>query len=105
MKTIAVGFVVVLGILASAVIFVFLPGRGVRNNTTKTVALAQTILVEFDVAMDSGSFRLLGAADDHLESLNLNRQIATALKARMPRSQRKYIYADGLFHDSWGTPL
>src|SRR5205823_10690799 len=102
MNTTAAWSLLAIVVFAAAIVFLFLPGRGIRNNATQTIALTQTILAEFDIANDSSAIRLRGSGDGELESLSLNREIALALKNTMPKSQSRYIYGDGLFHDACG---
>jgi hypothetical protein len=97
-----------IGVLAVALGIWFLPGRGIRTRSVRTMQLMQNIFMDLDLLSEEQTRRLVQDISTATDDLAVNRKVAAFLKrSRDPEitNSAKLVASDGLFRDAWGKPL
>ena len=86
----------------------FLPGRGVRTRTVRTIQLMQNVFIDFDLLEETAVRNLVQSIEREQDSLALNRKVAAFFQRTgdgYVTNSSKLVSNDGLYRDAWGTPL
>ena len=86
----------------------FIPGRGARTRTVRTLQMMQNLAIDIDLLHESDSNALVRLLARETNTLAMNRKAAGFLKTVTDpyiTNSVKLVSSDGLFRDAWGIPL